>query len=130
MYHERGIRQPEIAADLHISQSRVSRLLQQASDLGIVRTTVTLPSGVFPDVEEALEARYGLLDSVIIETVEASGGVDPAIGASAATYLRETLANGDVIGVSPWSPALHFTVQAMRPKAGLVGSTSISPADE
>jgi DNA-binding MarR family transcriptional regulator len=31
MYHERGIRQPQIAADLHISQSRVSRLLQQAS---------------------------------------------------------------------------------------------------
>jgi DNA-binding transcriptional regulator LsrR (DeoR family) len=52
MYHERGIRQPQIAADLHISQSRVSRLLRQASELGIVRTTVSLPSGVYTDMEE------------------------------------------------------------------------------
>lgn len=125
MYHERGIRQPEIAADLHISQSRVSRLLQQASDLGIVRTTVTLPSGVFTDVEEDLEARYGLLDSVIVDSVivdteESSRGLHRALGASAAAYLRETLTNGDVIGVSSWSQTLHFTVEAMRPKAGLV----------
>jgi DNA-binding transcriptional regulator LsrR (DeoR family) len=120
MYHERGIRQPEIAAELHISQSRVSRLLQQASDLGIVRTTVTLPSGVFTDVEEDLEARYGLLDSVIVDTDQSSGGLHRALGASAAAYLRETLANGDVIGVSSWSQTLHFTVEAMRPKAGLV----------
>ena len=34
MYHERGMRQPQIAADLHISQSRVSRLLRQASEQG------------------------------------------------------------------------------------------------
>ena len=120
MYHERGIRQPEIAADLHISQSRVSRLLQQASDLGIVQTTVTLPSGVFTDLEEDLEARYGLLDSVIVDADESSGGLHRALGASAAAYLRETLANGDVIGVSSWTQTLHFTVEAMRPKAGLV----------
>ena len=120
MYHERGIRQADIAADLHISQSRVSRLLQQASELGIVRTTVTLPGGVFTDVEEKLEARYGLLDSVVVDADDSSGGLDRALGASAAAYLRETLANDDVIGVCPWSQTLHFTVEAMRPKAGLV----------
>ena len=64
MYHERGIRQSQIAADLHISQARVSRLLAQAVELGVVRTTVTLPGGVYTDLEEALEERYGLLDSV------------------------------------------------------------------
>src|SRR5215210_4311612 len=80
MYYERGIRQPQIAADLNISQSRVSRLLQQASELGIVRTTVTLPSGVFTDMEEELEARYGLLDSVIVAT---DGDAVRALGAAA-----------------------------------------------
>jgi 4-amino-4-deoxy-L-arabinose transferase-like glycosyltransferase/predicted XRE-type DNA-binding protein len=51
MYHERGVRQPQIAADLGISQSRVSRMLRQASDLGIVRTMVMMPEGVHTDLE-------------------------------------------------------------------------------
>ena len=114
MYHERGIRQPQIATDLHISQSRVSRLLRQASDLGIVRTTVTLPSGVYTDLEEELEGRYGLADSVIVDTDGASGDVLPALGAAAATYLSETLTGGDIVGISSWSSALLATIEAMR----------------
>jgi DNA-binding transcriptional regulator LsrR (DeoR family) len=117
MYHERGIRQPQIAADLHISQSRVSRLLRQASELGIVRTTVSLPSGVYTDMEEELEARYGLLDSVIVAT---DGDAVRALGAAAATYLAETLTSGDIVGISSWSSTLLATVEAMRPKTGLV----------
>jgi DNA-binding transcriptional regulator LsrR (DeoR family) len=116
MYHERGIRQPQIAADLHISQSRVSRLLRQASELGIVRTTVSLPSGVYTDMEEELEARYGLLDSVIVDT---DGDTVRALGAAAATYLAETLTSGDIVGISSWSSTLLATVEAMRPKTGL-----------
>jgi DNA-binding transcriptional regulator LsrR (DeoR family) len=117
MYHERGIRQPQIAADLHISQSRVSRLLRQASEMGIVRTTVSLPSGVYTDMEEELEARYPLLDTVIVET---DGDVVRALGAAAATYLAETLSSGDIVGISSWSSTLLATVESMRPKTGLV----------
>ena len=46
MYHEQHIRQPEIAQRLHISQSRVSRLLKEAVNLGVVRTIVVTPPGV------------------------------------------------------------------------------------
>src|SRR3981081_3745877 len=62
MYHERGLRQPQIAAQLHISQPRVSRLLKQAVEIGIVRTMVVPPSGVYTDLEEAIEQRYGIDD--------------------------------------------------------------------
>src|SRR5947208_2916598 len=37
LYHEQGIRQPEIAERLSVSQSRVSRLLKEAVTLGVVR---------------------------------------------------------------------------------------------
>ena len=40
MYHEEGLPQREIAARLSLSQSRVSRLLRHAADVGIVRTVV------------------------------------------------------------------------------------------
>ena len=63
MYHERGMSQPQIAGDLHLSQPTVSRLLKSATELGIVHTTVTVPAGIHSDTEEALIAayrRYGL----------------------------------------------------------------------
>jgi DNA-binding transcriptional regulator LsrR (DeoR family) len=119
MYHEQGIRQPQIAADLNISQSRVSRLLKQAADIGIVRTVVTLPVGVYTDTEQELERRFGLLDSVIVDTAGPTAEVMRALGASAATYLEETLGNGDAVGISSWSATLLATVDAMRPKNGL-----------
>lgn len=119
MYHERGIRQPEIAANLRISQSSVSRLLRQASDIGIVRTVVSLPSGVYTDLEDELERRYGLLDSVVVDTDGTPGDPGRTLGASAAAYLRETLDNGDVVGLPACSPILLATVEAMRPKIGL-----------
>ncbi|GAA3769048.1 sugar-binding transcriptional regulator [Plantactinospora mayteni] len=114
MYHERNMRQTTIADELHISQARVSRLLKRATDIGIVRTIVSLPVGVHTDLEEALERRYGLREAVV---VEASGTDDllPALGAAAADYLETTLTGGDNVGISSWSASLLAAVERMRP---------------
>lgn len=117
MYHEQGVRQPQIAADLHISQPRVSRLLKQATQLGIVHTVVTVPTGVHADVEEQLKQRYGLRDAVVAEVPPGEEDRLLAILASAAAgYLDATLPGGDEIGLSAWSASLLATVEAMRPK--------------
>ena len=67
MYHERGIRQTDIAESLHISQARVSRLLKRAAELGIVRTVVAVAPGVNTEIEEALEETYGLAEAVVVD---------------------------------------------------------------
>lgn len=119
LYHEQGVRQPQIAAQLHISQPRVSRLLKQAVAAGIVRTIVIPPSGVHSDVENELEQRYGLREAIV---VDASGDDDahiiPALGAAAAVYLETTLIGGDRIGISSWSSTLLAMVEAMTPRPG------------
>src|SRR5215213_11420292 len=69
LYHEHGVKQPEIARRLHISQARVSRLLKQAEQEGIVRTTVVVPASVHADLEEALESRYGLREAIVVQTL-------------------------------------------------------------
>ncbi len=120
MYHERGMRQPHIARELNISQPRVSRLLKQASEVGIVRTTVALPSGVHIDLEETLQDRYGLKDAVVVDDVGTSGDVTAALGAAAAAYLDVTLTGGDAIGISSWSATLLATVEAMQAKRSAV----------
>lgn len=115
MYHEQGTRQADIADRLQISQPRVSRLLKRAADLGYVRTIVTLPTGVHPDLEEAVERRCGLRQVVVADVHDADGDVAPALGAAAAEYLSSTLTGGHVVGISSWSASLLASVEAMRP---------------
>ncbi|MCQ4211734.1 sugar-binding transcriptional regulator [Streptomyces longispororuber] len=116
MYHERGVRQPEIAAHLNMSQPRVSRLLKEAVDRGVVRTVVVSPDGVHAELEDALAERYGLRDAVVVEVEGAGSDVIPALAAATATYLDATLKGGDVIGVSSWSATLLEAVKVMRAK--------------
>jgi DNA-binding transcriptional regulator LsrR (DeoR family) len=115
MYHEHGMRQSQIAQELHVSQPRVSRLLKRATDLGIVRTTVALPPGVHTDVEEALEARYGLREAVVVDAGGSDDNVTRALGGAAATYLETSLTGGDTVGISSWSATLLAAVEALRP---------------
>lgn len=116
MYHEQGIRQPQIAAELSLSQPRVSRLLKQAADVGIVRTVVTMPSGVHAQLEDEIQDRYALRDVVVVDTV-AEEDVMPALGSAAAAYLDVTLTGGHVVGISSWSETLINAVDRMPRKS-------------
>src|SRR5690242_16647029 len=106
LYYTDGLRQPDIAARLDLSQARVSRLLKRAEAEGIVRITVTAPAGVFPDIEEGLQQAYGLKLAIV---VDAPGGADnedrllAELGAAAAYYLEAVLRSNDVMGISSWS---------------------------
>jgi DNA-binding transcriptional regulator LsrR (DeoR family) len=116
LYHEHGVRQPEIARRLHISQARVSRLLKQAEEEGIVRTTVVIPAGVQTGLEDALEEAYGLREAVVVESMDTTDdGVIYDLGVAAGAYLEMTLTGGDVVGMSSWSATLLAAVDAMRP---------------
>jgi len=116
LYHEHDVRQPEIARRLHISQARVSRLLKQAEAEGIVRTTVVVPAGVQTALEEALEARHGLREAVVVETLDdTQEGIIHDLGVATARYLEASLTGGDVVGISSWSATLLAAVDAMRP---------------
>jgi DNA-binding transcriptional regulator LsrR (DeoR family) len=118
MYHERGLRQAEIAEQLHISQPRVSRLLKRAVELGIVRTSVIAPRGVHSALEEQVEQKYGLREVVVADTGEIadSEAPMPVLAAAAAVYLETTLTGGDRIGISSWSSTLLATVEAFHPR--------------
>lgn len=116
MYYEQGIRQPQIAAMLGMSQSRVSRSLKEAGELGIVRTIVVTPVGVYGDVEDALRDRYSLRDAIVTDAPDESDtSILRALGAAGAAYLESTLTGGDRIGVSSWSSTLLATAEAMSP---------------
>lgn len=116
MYHEEGMLQPEIADRLSITQSRVSRLLKEASRLGIVRTVVLTPPGFFSELEQAVREAFGLRDVVVAEAAsDDDAGVLSAIGSAAAAYLENTLQPGERLGISSRSASLLAMVEAMGP---------------
>ncbi len=117
LYHEQGIRQPEIARRLSISQSRVSRLLKEAVEVGIVRTVVVQPPTVHSDLEDEVRDLFSLTDVVIADsaaTDEAS--ITAAISGATADYLETTLTGKDRVGISSWSSTLLAAVDKMVPK--------------
>ncbi|MBC7763956.1 MAG: winged helix-turn-helix transcriptional regulator [Candidatus Saccharibacteria bacterium] len=113
LYHEESYSQAEVSEKLNLSQARVSRYLKHAVELGIVRTSVIQPAGIYVGLEKALEEKYGLREVVVVEMVEGAS-VENRLGSSAAKYLETTLETTDFIGISSWSNTLVATVEAMR----------------
>lgn len=123
MYHERNVKQSQIAHELHISQPRVSRLLKRSLEVGIVKTVVMPPAGVHADLEDQLESKFGLLEAVVVD----SPSVDEdelvhALGPATATYLESTLMGAEQIGISSWSSNLLAAARAMHSSSSAVVS--------
>jgi DNA-binding transcriptional regulator LsrR (DeoR family) len=115
MYYDQGIRQQEITERLNIHQSKVSRLLKRARESNIVRISVTTPPGVFSDLEDALEARFGLQEAMVIDSDGGEGRIVRDLGSAAAFYLETTLKPKMVIGISSWSRSLFAMVETLHP---------------
>ncbi|HKD04888.1 MAG TPA: sugar-binding transcriptional regulator [Bryobacteraceae bacterium] len=115
MYYTRGLNQTQICERLDIHQSTVSRLLKKAEQEGIVRITVSLPSGSHTEVEDALETAYGLQDAIVVDCLEDEDQIARDLGAAAAFYLETTLKPNDVIGISSWSASLLSMVDCLHP---------------
>jgi DNA-binding transcriptional regulator LsrR (DeoR family) len=119
LYYEQGMRQAEIANQLDLSQSRVSRLLKQAEKEGIVRITVAVPQGFHADLEDRLQAMYGLREAVVVDCDHDSDqDALRAVGVAAAAYLETTLTAGEVLGISSWSETLLTMLDNIHPQVG------------
>lgn len=117
LYFEAGLKQREICDALHISQPRVSRLLKEAQQRGIVRSIVEVPEGLHIDLEQRIAEAFDLADVVIVDADVEHADSTAALGSAAAAYLEATLTGGDVIGISSWSATLLAAVDRMRMRA-------------
>lgn len=119
LYYEKGANQAAIAEQLDLSQATVSRLLKRAQTEGIVRITVSMPPGIYTDLEDALLEKYRLKEVIVVDcpAPDDEESIQRALGAAAAFYLENTLKKNDVIGISSWSATLLAMVDAMHPLA-------------
>lgn len=115
MYYTQGLRQTDICERLNIHQSTVSRVLKRAEREGIVRIAVSLPAGTHTEIEDALQAKFGLAEAIVVDCLEDEAQIAHDLGAAAAFYLENTLKPNDVIGISSWSAALLQMVNELHP---------------
>ncbi len=117
LYHSRQLRQGAIAERLRISQSRVSRLLDQAAAMGIVQTVVVLPSTAASELEAGLESAYGLTEAHVYDLGDTAGNADltSELGQLLALHLQSVPPDEEIIGFTSWSRTLQETVRHLRP---------------
>lgn len=117
MYYDQEYNQQQIADRLHLSRPKISRLLKQARDTGIVQISVAKPSESFIEVESLLEDKFGLREAIIVdaESQDSDKSIKKQVGQEAANYLLRTISDGDTIGVT-WGTTLQAMVDSMSPK--------------
>ena len=116
LYYNSSLRQVEIADRLKISQTRVSRLLQQAEKHGIVRTVVVPLLGLNAELEEGIEARYGVAEAYVVDAVaDDEADFVRELGEAAASILENLPVDVPVVGVNSWSRTVRRMVEALSP---------------
>ena len=135
MYYEQDLTQEVIASILSLSKSKISRLVKQAHDLGLVRISVLNPLRGIETMEWELCERLGL-KAVKIAPCDSREEILPRIAQKASDHFIDILQPHDIVGVS-WgttmyrlalcTPELRMpTVQLVQLKGGVSGGVGDS----
>jgi len=95
----------QIAAEFGISRFKVARLLDLSRSTGMVKIELNDRGIIDNDLSEKLRQRLGLIETIV---VSANGSDDERrreVGRLAANLLRDTLHDGDVLGLA-WGRTL------------------------
>lgn len=117
LYFEVGMSQAEIAQELDISRSYVSRLLTDAKEQGIVSIAVRDPEETESALEKTIRQHYGLR-KVIVSGGGLEGNGVYEVAKDAAKWLNSTVKSGDVIGIG-WGRTLYLLSRHLPRRADL-----------
>lgn len=114
LYYEEDLTQEKISARLRMSRQKVQRYLDQARKEGVVRIAITPVTGIFSDLEKSLEASFGLIEALVVETLGYGNqtAIAREVGAAAAEYLIRVIRPEDRIVMS-WGNSLLGMVNAL-----------------
>jgi DNA-binding transcriptional regulator LsrR (DeoR family) len=99
LHFEFGLTHQDTAAALGISRIKVTRLLKQARQAGIVKITVIADVSPFAELEERLAEAAGLREAIIVPAAGDSGAARSMLARGAASYLERVMRDGIVVAV-------------------------------
>ncbi|MPY57632.1 sugar-binding transcriptional regulator [Streptomyces spongiae] len=111
LYYQDNLSQQQVASALGVSRSNVSRILTAARDQGIVEIRINDPAGRELDLEERLQAAFGV-SSCRVASVRADEPALAKVGELAASWMLDTVKPGNSIALS-WGSTLQAMVGAV-----------------
>ena len=112
MYYEEGYTQAEIAANIGVSRSLISKFLTKARELGIVEIIIHDAVHKYRQLERELEKLYNIREVVCIESIGLES-TKKQLGEATAEYLFRILKDGQIVGFSSGT-TLYEVAQAIN----------------
>jgi deoxyribonucleoside regulator len=122
-YYLNGNSQIEIARDLGLDPSTISRHLKRARDDGIVRVEIVPPRRKNVELGLALTRRYDLGRAVVAEPGDEDADPIAAVASVAADFIADQLRRGMRVGIG-WGQTLAAVVAKLAP--GVVSEIQVS----
>ncbi|MFK7801001.1 MAG: sugar-binding transcriptional regulator [Anaerolineae bacterium] len=113
LYYERNLSQKEIAAIIGTSRPRVSRLLADAKQMGIVEIKINRPIEKLPKLSEALRTTFKLRDAIVVDSGDSYLDSVCNVGIATAGLLLSILKNNMTIGIT-WGQTLYQMTRALE----------------
>lgn len=114
MYYLDDKTQGQIATELQIHRSTISRLLKQCREKGVVQIAINPAYNQSPTLESELMERFQLKKVVIVPTTDSLNEEArlTLLGQATARYLEQILTADSKVGIS-WGAALSAVVNAL-----------------
>jgi DNA-binding transcriptional regulator LsrR (DeoR family) len=116
LYYVQTLTQANIANRLKFSRSKVSRLLTEARENGIVEVSIHHPLQRAIELEKRITERYHLKRALISKSGNQTlNQMLRSLGRLGANYLNEKLVDGSILGIG-WGTAVYEVAQSLRPR--------------
>lgn len=117
LYYEERLNQSQIASELNLSQSYVSRAIKRCHKEGLVKVSIVHPSGTFIHLERKLQKQYNIKQAIIVDVDDDASEttIKRAIGSAAANHLQMILTGEELVGISSWSRFINEMVENLHP---------------
>lgn len=115
LYYLDHIKQAEISDALHIHRTEISRMLNEARRLGIVKITVDATYGSVQELSEWLQEKFSLQSALIVPGEPNASYLDclTKVGLYMDWYLHSMIRSNARVGVS-WGLSLAVVVDSFR----------------
>jgi DNA-binding transcriptional regulator LsrR (DeoR family) len=115
LYYNENLSQNEIAEQISVSRSNISKMLQSARDMKIVEIHINETTTEGIELGNELTRTFDLNFAEVVPFTPDQEELKTAMGKAAARYLEDRLENSTTIGIS-WGSTLYQVVEHLRPK--------------
>lgn len=112
LYYEHDLNQVEVARRMGFSRPKVSKLITEGRNRGLVQIEIAEPAGDFAPLEIALEDRYGLTETLVVASDEDRHSTELAAGAVGGALLSRLCTAESSLGLS-WGVSVRALADAI-----------------